>query len=100
MSTATILLTWKDGQYSASGGYAGDIRLFGITWKTGRDSKNWIMGTDLPGFTHKRWESDDRDELHVIAEKFLAAWIARVSRGVPALAAPGTTTETETPGER
>jgi hypothetical protein len=80
-TTTKALLTWQEGQYGGFNGKAGNIQLFSIYWRTVRTGKNWQMRTELPGFTGKQWESDDRAELEAAAEKFLAAWIARVSKG-------------------
>ena len=76
------LITWTEGKYSGLTGTAGGVHLFSVNWHTRRDTPDWNMRTDLPGLTGKTWEADDRDELHRLAEKVLAAWLARVSQPV------------------
>jgi len=90
MSTKTALLTWTRGKYSGETGTAGNIALFSINWRTVRTGKDWNMRTELPGFTAKRWEADDREELHGIAEALLARWIGHVTTHGPS-GSPSTT---------
>jgi hypothetical protein len=78
-TTGTALITWKEGPYSGYYGSAGGIHLFAVSSHTTRNTPDWTMQTVLPGFTGKRWTSDDREELYGKAEKILAAWLARVT---------------------
>jgi hypothetical protein len=86
------MITWKEDTYSRFNGAAGGIHLFAIRWHTRTGWMGWVMQTDLPGLTWKRWTSDDREELYRQAEKVLAGWLARVA-DPPALgprSSPGT----------
>jgi hypothetical protein len=78
-------LTWKDGQYSTTEGFAGrgqGVRLFAITWKSRREAPNWLMRCDLPGFTGQEWKDNDKDVLKSRAEAILASWLESVGSAV------------------
>lgn len=72
-------LTWADGQYATQNGYAANLRLFAVTWKSRREDPNWLMRSDLPGFAGREWKGDDIDVLKAKAEELLAAWLATVN---------------------
>lgn len=74
------LITWTEGPFAGFVGKAGDIRMFSVNWRTGAGHPDWNLRTDLPGLPRKIWESNDREELYLKAEKVLAAWLARVSQ--------------------
>jgi hypothetical protein len=78
------LLTWKDtSRHGASfAGLADDVRLFAYTYDSHKSypGRPWVMSTDLPGLSGKRWRAPDEATLRAMAEQVLAGWLARVTR--------------------
>lgn len=78
MSNEKKLLTWRSASYGGHVGSAGGIDLFAVYWRTRSTDPVYSMRSHLPGAS-RTWKNDSLDVLKGIAEKMLAAWIARVT---------------------
>ena len=75
------LITWERSRYAGYRGTAGGIELFSINWHTRREEPKYFLNSVLPGVgvPWPDWKDDDEEKLMAVAEKVLAAWLARVS---------------------
>lgn len=78
---STGRLTWERSTWSGYRGKAGGIELFALHWKTRRESKNYTLKCELPGYMQLSDEHDDAEVLQRQAEKYLATWLAKVNGG-------------------
>lgn len=76
-------ITWKDGGYSSMFGCVGGLRLFSIDWKTRREDLNYLLTTDLDGFSGEKWQDNDADVLKARAEQVLEEYVHRLGAVFP-----------------
>jgi hypothetical protein len=85
MSSSEPRISWiqtgRGGQ--SHDGEVGGIRLFAYTWDGSKShpGEPWAMTCALPGYEGKRWRAGSENGLRELAEKVLAAWLARVTGG-------------------
>jgi hypothetical protein len=77
-------LTWARVSGDTSGqtrvGLAGGVTLFRYTWDASKvhPGQPYVMTSELPGHTGRRWRGATPEELPPVAERVLAIWLEAI----------------------